>query len=57
MIEVREEQDRDYKKSTTEFESSEEEDIEENYSWFNEADPNSYFCLCTKTKNVIEKDQ
>lgn len=57
MLQMRELHDRNYKDSITEFQSSEEENEEENYAWFNDKDPANYFCLCTRTKNMIEKDQ
>ena len=53
---MREREDKTYLESTTEYNSSEEEDLEENYTWYKDKDPDNYFCLCTRTKNVIEKD-
>lgn len=57
MILEREQDDKSYKESTTEYLSSDEEDVEENFAWYKDTDPNTYFCLCTRTKNMIEKDQ
>ena len=54
---MREQEDRVYRESTTEYLSSDEEDLEENYSWYKDTDTDNYFCLCTRTKNIIEKDQ
>ena len=56
MQEVREQEDKSYRESMTEYLSSDEEDIEENFAWYRDTDPNTYFCLCTRTKNMIEKD-
>ena len=56
MILEREQDDKSYKESTTEYLSSDEEDVEENFAWYKDTDPNTYFCLCTRTKNMIEKD-
>lgn len=40
---------------TEEYNSSEEEDDEENYAWYEDAEEGSYFVLCTKYKNVYLK--
>jgi len=40
-----------------EYNSSEgETDDEENYLWYRDTDPDSYFTLCTKHKTYFEKD-
>ena len=57
MIQERMEEDKIYKESVNNFQSSDESDLEENFGWYTEEDPDSYFCLCTRTKNEIEKDQ
>ena len=54
---MREVEDRNYKESTTEYLSSDEEDDEENFSWFKDTDPDNYFCLCTRNKNLITQNQ
>ena len=54
MTQLREIEDRNYKESTTEYLSSDEEDDEENFSWFQDTDPDNYFCLCTRNKNLIQ---
>ena len=43
---------------TAEYNSSEEEHNAgtEDYSWYQPEDGQSYFCLCTKHKNIIGKD-
>ena len=38
-------------------ESDSEDEHEENFLWYNDPDPDTYFCLSTLQKNVIEKDQ
>mmetsp|Transcript_6064 Transcript_6064/g.5480 ORF Transcript_6064/g.5480 Transcript_6064/m.5480 type:complete len:225 (+) Transcript_6064:1436-2110(+) len=45
----------EWAKLTEEYDSSEEEDDEENFSWYKDGDENSYFVLCTKYKNVYRK--
>ena len=57
MTQMREVEDRNYKESTTEYLSSDEEDDEENFSWFQDTDQDNYFCLCTRNKNLISQDQ
>lgn len=52
----REAEDIKYRESTTEYLSSDEEDLEENFVWYKDTSPGNYFCLCTKTKNVIEEN-
>lgn len=42
---------------TKEYNSSEDEDDEENFAWYNDEDQGTYFVLCTKYKNVYEKGQ
>ena len=51
---AKESEDIEYKASTAEYMSSDEEDIEENFGWYKDNDPDSYFTLCTRTKNFIE---
>jgi len=59
--------DEDWAKMTADYNSSEDEatcgdqsqqekpsELAENYSWFNIKDPDTYFCLATKHKNIIE---
>lgn len=38
-----------------EYNSSEEDDDEENFAWFKDEDPDTYFTLATKHKNVYDK--
>ena len=57
MLQSRVSDDTNYKNSVKDYQSSEESYLEENFAWYREEDPESYFCLCTRTKNVIEKDQ
>ena len=38
-------------------ESDSDDEHEENFLWYNDPDPDTYFCLSTLQKNVIEKDQ
>jgi hypothetical protein len=40
---------------TAEYNSSEEEDDEENFAWYKDSDPDTYFMLCTRYKNTYEK--
>lgn len=40
---------------TEEYNSSEEDDDEENFAWYEDSDKETYFVLCTKYKNVYEK--
>ena len=56
MQAIREQQD--ITKSEAAYISSEDEDAdhEENFLWYNDPDPDTYFCLSTLQKNVIEKD-
>jgi hypothetical protein len=44
----------DWKKFGEDYNSSEEEEMVENYSWYNYGDKDTYFTLCTKHKNIIE---
>lgn len=37
---------------TKEYNSSEEEDDEENFAWYKFDDKDTYFSLCTKYKNA-----
>lgn len=53
---MREKVDKEYRESVTEYLSSEEEDLEENFVWYKDDDRDNYFCLCTRTKNMIEQD-
>lgn len=39
---------------TEEYNSSEEDDDEENFAWYNDQDNDTYFVLCTKHKNTYE---
>jgi len=57
MLQARITEDDSYKQSVNEYQSSDEDDLEENFGWYRDTDPESYFCLCTRNKNVIEKDQ
>lgn len=54
---LKEHDDLDWQKMKEDYNSSEEEDSVENYGWYNYADKNTYFTLCTKHKNIIDKDQ
>ena len=63
---LKEHDDSDWQKMQTEYNSSEEDDIDtnkrlqdetENYAWYRYNDPDSYFVLATKHKNLIEKDE
>jgi len=42
-----------WEKMGQEYNSSDEEDDEENFAWYNDTDPDTYFVLCTKYKNVF----
>lgn len=57
LTQIRDREDKNYRESVAEYNSSEEEDDEENYAWYKDKDPDNYFTLCTRTKNCIEKDQ
>ena len=55
---VLKEQDEDeWAKMTQEYNSSEEEDDEENFAWYKPNDKETYFVLCTKHKNVYNVGQ
>ena len=54
---LKEQNDEEWSKMTDEYNSSEEEDDEENYAWYNDHDQNTYFVLCTKYKNTYYKGQ
>ena len=41
MTQLREIEDQNYKESTNEYMSSDEEDDEENFSWFQDTDPDN----------------
>lgn len=62
---LKEHDDADFQKMQQEYNSSEEEGLKhdgtkqvledtENYGWYRWGDPNSYFTLATKHKNVFE---
>ena len=57
MLRNREAEDKLYRESTTDYLSSDDEELEENFSWFQEADPDTYFCFCTRTRTAISKDE
>jgi hypothetical protein len=40
---------------TEEYNSSEDDEDEENFAWYDDDDKNTYFTLCTKYKNTYEK--
>jgi len=42
---------------TEEYNSSEEEDDEENFAWYDHKDNETYFVLCTKYKNIYQPGQ
>lgn len=65
---LKEHDDEDWLKMQAEYNSSEEEvangedktkrpDDTENYCWYRFDDPETYFTLATKHKNIIDKDQ
>ncbi len=65
---LKEHDDEDFRKMQSEYNSSEEEGLKhdgtkqvledtENYSWYRWNDPDAYFTLATKHKNIFEKDQ
>lgn len=67
---LKEHDDEDWNKMQAEYNSSEEENVTpgteqgiqvpddtENYSWFKFRDPDSYFTLATKHKNIIDSKQ
>jgi hypothetical protein len=51
-----EQDDADWEKLQSELHSSDEEieDEQENMSWYDWKDPDTYFTLCTKYKNTYE---
>ena len=53
---LKEHDDQDWQKMKDDYNSSEEEESVENYAWYNYAEKDTYFTLCTKHKNIIEKD-
>lgn len=54
---LKEQDEEDWAKMTMEYNSSEEEDDEENFSWYDHRDDQTYFVLCTKHKNVYKPGQ
>lgn len=40
-----------------EYNSSDDEDDEENFAWYKDSDPDTYFVLCTKYKNTFAENQ
>ena len=58
MMSARDAADTNYKSSTQDFVSSEDEsgDEEENYAWYRDPDSENYFCLHTGSKMCIEKN-
>ena len=53
LRDLREQGEEDWAKMQQEFNSSESDDDKENYIWYKDGDPNTYFSLCTKHKNII----
>lgn len=52
---LKEQDEEEWQTMTKEYNSSEDEDDEENFAWYNDEDKGTYFVLCTKYKNVYEK--
>lgn len=56
MLQLRECNEKELKELTAEYNSSEDEDMEENFAWFSDSDPDNYFVFATKYKNMINVD-
>ena len=54
---LKEQDDFEWAKMTEEYNSSEEEDDEENFAWYDHKDNETYFVLCTKYKNIYQAGQ
>ena len=54
---LKEQDDFEWAKMTEEYNSSEEEDDEENFAWYDHKDNETYFVLCTKYKNIYQPGQ
>lgn len=51
---LKEQDNEEWAKMTQDYDSSDEEDDEENFAWYKEEDEDTYFVLCTKYKNTYE---
>lgn len=54
---LKEQDEVEWTKMTEEYNSSEDEDDEENFAWYKDQDDQTYFTLCTKYKNVYNPGQ